>query len=232
MLENEKLIDTYFVRDVAPDIFLLGNIGIAQILHYEIEDILDLPKKVEADGLAVHVNPAQEVIQPDGDRNWKGAKTKLRELCKKARYPVIAKEVGFGISAKMAKTLASLGVKAIDIAGAGGTNWAKIEQYRGGRSIPEWGIPTAECLLEVRKSVRLPIIASGGIRSGFDIAKAIAMGADLCGLAKPLLKPALKSWRAVVEHLKNIIEELRIAMFLVNAKNIKELKRAAWTREY
>lgn len=228
MLEDPKLVKTYFVRDVAPDIFLLGNIGVAQLPQYDIDKIISLVDSIEADGLAIHLNPAQELVQKEGDRSWKNLLKEIGYVCKKAKFPVVAKEVGFGISGGISKQLVKSGVKAIDVAGAGGTSWVKVDSYRteGDFShIEEWGIPTAEALRDVVKSVKIPVIASGGIRNGNEVAKAIAMGASLAGFALPLLKPATESSESVKKHLEKMISQLKDVMFLVGAKNIKELRK-------
>lgn len=228
MLEYPKLARTYFVRDVAPNIFLLGNIGAAQIGQYDIDKILDIVKAIKADGLAVHLNAAQEIAQQEGDKSWKGIQTNIKYLCKKAKFPVIAKETGCGISGKLSKDLVKVGVNAIDVAGAGGTSWVKVDAYRTEEDVShleEWGIPTAEALRDVLKGNKVPVIASGGIRTGVEVAKSIAMGADLVGMALPLLKPATESSDLVRKHLEKIISQLKDAMFLVGAKNLKALKR-------
>lgn len=228
MLEDAKLARTYFVRDVAPKIFLLGNIGAAQVRDYDVEKIMSLVASIKADGLAVHLNVAQELAQKEGDKSWKGIFNEIRFLCKKAKFPVIVKETGCGISGKLSKELVQAGVKAIDIAGAGGTSWVKVDGHRTKEDvshIEEWGIPTAEALRDVAKSVKVPIIASGGIRTGVEVAKAIAMGADLAGMALPLLRPATESWDSVKKHLEKIISQLEDAMFLVGARNVKELRK-------
>lgn len=228
MLEDPGVKDTFCVRDLAPSIFLLGNIGAAQIRQYDIGKILDLVKEIKADGLAVHLNAAQELAQREGDKSWKGIQKDIAYLCRKAKFPVIAKETGCGISGSLSKALLKAGVKGIDVSGAGGTSWVKVDSFRTEEDvshIEEWGIPTAEALADVRKSVRVPVIASGGIRTGVEVAKAIAMGADLAGMALPLLKPATESSRKVEEHLEKMISQLKDAMFLVGAKNLKELRK-------
>jgi isopentenyl-diphosphate delta-isomerase len=228
MLEEPGLKRTYHVRDVAPSIFLLGNIGAAQLRQYETERIASLVDAIKADGLAVHLNVAQELAQHEGDKAWKGIYNDIIYLCKKAKFPVIAKETGCGISGKLSKQLAAAGVKAIDIAGAGGTSWIKVDAYRSDEDVShleEWGIPTAEALRDVARSVKIPIIASGGIRNGVEVAKAISMGASLAGMALPLLKPATESWQAVRAHLEKILSQLKDAMFLVGAKNVNDLKK-------
>ncbi len=228
MLEDEKLARTYFIRDVAPNIFLLGNIGAAQLGQYDIEKIIPLVDSIKADGLAVHLNVAQELAQQEGDKSWKGIHKDIKYLCKESEFPVIAKETGCGISGKLSKELVRAGVKAIDVSGAGGTSWVKVDAYRTEEDvshIEEWGIPTAEALKDVVKRTKIPIIASGGIRTGVEVAKSLAMGASLAGFALPLLKPATESSESVREHLEKIISQLKDAMFLVGAKNLRDLKR-------
>jgi len=228
MLEDARLVRTYHVRDVAPSIFLLGNIGAAQVREYDTEKIMSLVEAIKADGLAVHLNVAQELAQKEGDKSWKGIFDDIRFLCKKAKFPLIVKETGCGISGKLSRELVTGGVKAIDIAGAGGTSWVKVDSHRTNEDvshIEEWGIPTAEALRDVAKSVKVPIIASGGIRNGVEVAKALAMGASLAGMALPLLKPATESAESVKKILEKVISQLTDAMFLVGAKNINELKK-------
>ena len=228
MLEYPKLARTYFVRDVGPSMFLLGNIGAAQLGQYDMEKIISLVDSIRADGLAVHLNVAQELAQQEGDKSWKGIYSDIKYLCKKAEFPIMAKETGCGISGKLSKALVRAGVKAIDVAGAGGTSWVKVDAYRTEEDvshIEEWGIPTAEALKDVTGKTKVPIIASGGIRTGVEVAKAISMGADLAGLALPLLRPATESPESVRKHLEKIVSQLKDAMFLVGAKNLKELRR-------
>ena len=225
-LENKALVRTFDVRGVAPTIFLLGNMGAAQLLKYGPARFKDAVEMIEADGLAVHLNAAQELSQPEGDRDWKGIFEKLKELSSSLGYPIIAKETGCGISGKVARLLEAAGVAAIDVGGAGGTSWPKVESYRGGIStFSEWGIPTAVSLRECRNAVRLPLIASGGIRTGLDVAKALAMGASLAGMALPLLKPATQSKEEVKKCLEGIIEGLKKTMMLVGAKDLESLRK-------
>jgi isopentenyl-diphosphate delta-isomerase len=228
MLEDAKVTRTYCVRDVAPSIFLLGNIGAAQLRNYGVEQVISLAEAIKADGLAVHLNVAQELAQREGDKSWKGIYDDMRKLCNKSRYPIIVKETGCGISGRLSKQLVAAGAKAIDISGAGGTSWVKVDGHRTNDDvshIEEWGIPTAEALKDVARSVKVPIIASGGIRNGVEAAKALAMGASLAGMALPLLKPATESAESVKKYLEKIIFQLEDAMFLVGARNIKELKK-------
>ena len=187
---------------------------------------------IKADALAVHLNPLQEVIQPGGDVNASGHIKAVEEICKTLKVPVIAKETGAGIKAEDAVALENVGVSAIDIAGAGGTSWAAVETYRAkdrtmGNVFWDWGIPTAASTVEVCQSVKIPVISSGGIRSGLDAAKALALGASAVGIALPLLKEAYTGYQAVINKLNKFNEELRVAMFLVGASNIAELKKSA-----
>lgn len=225
-IENPGLLHTYKVRDVAPNIFLLGNLGIAQILKYDIGKIRDAVSMAEADGLAIHFNIMQEMAQPEGDKDFRKMFTAVRRVCSNAGFPVVAKEVGFGIAGEMAKKLADAGVKAIDVAGAGGTNWIKVESYRS-QLLPEKeeGIPTADSLRQCLQAVKIPLIASGGMRTGLDCAKALAMGASLAGFALPLLRPATLSFEAVQNKLLKLASELKDAMVLLGARNILELRK-------
>ncbi len=229
MLEEPRLAYTYQVRDVAPDIFLLGNIGAAQIVSHSIDQIGSLVRGIGADGLAVHLNPAQEISQSEGDTDWSHVPNAIEMLCKGVDFPVVAKEIGFGISRDVARALEQAGVACIDVSGAGGTSWIRVEHYRGAKissDFFEWGLQTAESLRQCREAVAIPLIASGGIRTGLECAKALALGASLVGFALPLLRPALESHQAVVERIQDFNRQLRMAMFLVGARNLEELKRA------
>jgi isopentenyl-diphosphate delta-isomerase len=227
MIENPPLADTYWVRDVAPNIFLLGNIGIAQIMEYDAKRILDAVEQVKADALFIHLNALQEAIQPEGNRNFERCLSSLGKLTSQLSIPVIAKETGAGISREIAVELKNAGVRGIDVGGAGGTSWGAVELLRsseGHKSFWEWGIPTALSIVEVASVVKLPIIASGGIRSGCDAAKAIALGADYAGAALPFLKSAKKGESAVFEELERWKEQLKTCMFLTGSKNLKALQ--------
>ncbi|MBN2042965.1 MAG: type 2 isopentenyl-diphosphate Delta-isomerase [Candidatus Aenigmarchaeota archaeon] len=235
MLEKPSLIKTYEVRHVAPNTLILGNIGAMQLFEYDIEKIRLMVKNIGADGLAVHLNPAQEMAQDEGDYAWSGVLQKIRNLTALVKFPVLVKEVGTGISGDVARQLALAGVKAIDVSGAGGTSWIKVDSYRSEREMDnflEWGIPTAEALKDVVSKVKIPVMASGGIRNGIDVAKAIAMGSAVVGFALPVLKPATKSWEAVKERIEQIIFELKTAMLLVGAKNLDQLRRTKLTEKY
>jgi len=226
MIENPDAVASYEVRDAAPGIFLAGNIGGAQIRELDVKQIMDALEKIHADALAIHLNPAQEIAQDAGHEKWGGVLDAIKELRSRIKMPIIVKEVGCGISGDVALRLEKAGVDAIDVAGAGGTSWVKVDSLITGKPLDnffEWGIPTAECLAQCLRCVKIPVIASGGIRNGIEAAKALAMGASLVGLALPLLRPATKSASAVKSALKHIIVELEISMFLVSAKNLDEL---------
>lgn len=229
MIEKKELSETYFVRDVAPSIFLAGNIGVMQLNEFSVREVENALKEVKADAIAVHVNAAQEAFQKEGDTDFKGALEAINKFAGKSNYPVIVKEVGHGINAKTARELEKTKVKAIDVEGSGGTSWIGIDSLRGNKEVGEtywdFGIPTAASLIEVRKEFKRGVIASGGIRNGMEIVKALIMGADLGGMAHPVLEAQRKGGAKGVEnYLNRIIEEMRIGMFLVGAKNLKELK--------
>lgn len=233
-LEQPELAPTFAVRSLAPDILLLANLGAVQ-LNYGcgLEDCLKLVELLEADALILHLNPLQEWVQSGGDSNFKGLLAKIHQICAQLPVPVIAKEVGNGISAPMAKQLIEAGVAAIDVAGAGGTSWAKVESQRAkdnrqrhlGQVFADWGLPTAECITAIRTlNSTIPLIASGGLKNGLDIAKSIALGADLGGLARPFLVAAIESEVAVDELVKLLIAELEIVLFCTGNPNLSALK--------
>ncbi len=230
MIENPNLASTYNVKETSPDIFLVGNIGASHIIGFDAERIMEALEKIKADALAVHLNPAQEIAQNVGHKNWKGVNDAIKKLCSEIKVPVIVKEVGNGISGEVAKRLERAGVDAIDVAGAGGTSWIKVDTLITGKPFDnffEWGIPTAEALEQCIRSVKIPVIASGGIRNGIEAAKAISMGASLAGLALPLLKPARNSSAGVRKVLDRLILELKTAMFLTGSVDLKKLNGKA-----
>ncbi len=240
-LDDPTLVDSYKVREVAPHILLLANLGAVQLNYgYDLEECLRAVEMIEADGLILHLNPLQECLQPGGDSNFSGLLAKIEEVCCQLPVPVVVKEVGGGISEEVARRLAEAGVAAIDVAGAGGTSWSEIERHRAatesGREVAaafaRWGIPTAESILMARRGApEVILIASGGVRDGVEVAKAMALGADAAALATPLLKAANSSAQAVTQRLEVIIQQLRIAMFCIGAKNLKELKGTPHLRE-
>ena len=198
MIESPDLAATFAVRDVAPDILLIGNIGAVQLNYgVSIDDVKRIVDTVQADALAVHLNVLQEMVQPEGDRNWSGLLAKMEDLIAALDVPVIVKETGCGISSGTAVQLVNVGASAIDVGGTGGTSWGWIEGFRAadpqrqqiGATFRDWGIPTAESLVQVREAVGpdLPLMATGGVRSGLDVATAVALGANVAGLALPVL---------------------------------------------
>jgi isopentenyl-diphosphate delta-isomerase len=190
---------------------------------------------LEADALILHLNPLQECVQSHGDTNFRGLLEKIAILCEKLPVPIIAKEVGNGISAGMARRLIEVGVAAIDVAGAGGTSWAKVEgeratderQRRLGTTFADWGLPTAECLINIRAiSPDIPLIASGGLRNGLDIAKAIALGADLAGMAMPFLKAAHESEAAIHQLVDLLLAEMTTTLFCTGNATLTDLRQS------
>ena len=233
MLIDPKLKKTYSVRDAAPKVFLAGNIGAVQLTQYPVEKIEWLVEQTEADALFVHINALQEVVQPEGDRKWKGVLKAIEKLCSKLSVPVIAKEVGAGLNAEVARELEWAGVKAVDVAGAGGTSWTAIELHRKGAKQGElfwdFGIPTVIALQQCSKTVGVPVIASGGVRSGLDVAKSIRLGASLAGAAQPFIKAQAKGGaKGVQAEIESWKQALKIAMFLTRSKNLEQLKKAKW----
>jgi len=234
-IEDPRLVPLFRVRDVAPDILLLANLGAAQLNYgYGIDHCRRAVAMIEADALALHLNPLQEALQPDGNVNFSGLLSKIERVCRALEVPVIVKEVGWGVSAHVAQQLAEAGVAAIDVAGAGGTSWSEVEHHRAPTPLRRrisgtfiaWGIPTAESLLMARHGAPgLPLIASGGLRHGIDAAKAIALGAELAGFASPLLKAAVESEDTVNELMSGLIEELRISMFCCGVRDLSGLRQ-------
>lgn len=235
-VEKPDLAHTFAVRSIAPDILLFANLGAVQLNYtYGYEQCLRVVELLEADALIIHLNPLQECIQPHGDTNFQGLLDKINILCSELTIPVIAKEVGNGISAPMAEKLIEAGVSAIDVAGAGGTSWAKVEseraetkmQRRLGNTFADWGLPTAECIVQIRdRYPEIPLIASGGLRNGLDVAKAIALGADLAGLAFPFLQAAIESPQSLIELVELLIAEMTTVLFCTGNKNLADLKRS------
>jgi isopentenyl-diphosphate delta-isomerase len=226
-IENPELESTYTVaREEAPDTLIWGNIGAAQL-----ELAPAAVEMMELDALAVHLNPLQEAIQPEGDLDSQGYLDRIQETARSLDLPLVVKETGAGIRGEEAHLLEQMGVAALDVAGAGGTSWAAVEAYRSrdkglGELFWDWGIPTAACTVEAVKTVQIPVISSGGIRSGLDAAKALALGASAVGIALPALKACYQGEETLNTYLERFLRELRVAMFLVGARNLEELKRA------
>ncbi len=224
MIEKPELAKTYQVRDVAPDIPLLANIGAFQLKKYSFKQIESLVSSIEADGLAIHLNPLQEVVQKEGDTDFSGVLEAIQKTCEKLSVPVIVKETGAGINEDVALKLKKAGVSYLDIAGAGGTSWSKVEYLRS-KSVPgfeEWGIPTVEAVIQCRGI--LPLVASGGIRSGIDAAKAIALEADMAGAAYPFLKALQKG--KLDSFIETFKKQMRMAAYLTGSKSVADLKKA------
>lgn len=234
-LEDPSLAATYHVRPIAPDILLFANLGAVQLNYgYSVDACRRAVALVEADALVLHFNALQEAVQPEGESNFGGLLRKVEAVCRQLEVPVVAKEVGWGVSVQAARQLAEAGVAAIDVAGAGGTSWSEVEYHRAptarhahiAHAFADWGIPTADSIRYVREAVpTLPVIASGGLRDGIDIAKCIALGADLGGLAAPFLKAAADSPDAVRSLIEELTAQLRIAMFVSGAADIPALKQ-------
>jgi isopentenyl-diphosphate delta-isomerase len=225
-------------RENAPSALIFGNIGCPQIVKQDgIERAKAAVEMIKADGLFVHLNALQESVQPEGQTRFKGALARIRELAATLSVPVMVKETGAGVSREVAVSVEKAGVKGINVAGLGGTSWAAVEYYRAkesnrkhqarlGLTFWDWGIPTATSIVEVARSTKIRIIASGGVRNGVHVAKAIALGAHYAGLAAPLLKSVSKSGKDLKENLQTVIEELRTAMFLNGCRSIDELHKS------
>jgi isopentenyl-diphosphate delta-isomerase len=237
-IENPELASTYeIVRKKAPTAFLAANIGGSQFVQgYGVREAETAIEMIEADALAIHLNPLQEAIQPEGETKYSGVFRKIRELAEAVDIPIIVKETGAGISAEVAQELEQAGAAGIDVSGAGGTSWAAVEYYRAtkareisqqrlGEDFWDWGITTVTSLVEVCQSTKLPVIASGGIRTGVEVAKSVALGASLASMATPLLLPATKSSSEVKKTLDFFVESLRNTMFLVGAENVEDLAK-------
>lgn len=235
VLEAPETLASFQVRRYAPDIFLLANLGAVQLNYgYGPEDCRRLVEMVEADALYLHLNPLQEALQPEGDTRFAGLAARIAEVCAALPVPVIVKEVGCGLSRRAATRLLEAGVAALDVAGAGGTSWSRVELHRQrdrdqhtmGRIFSEWGIPTAQSLrLAQEAAPTLPLIASGGLRDGLDIAKALALGADLTTMAGALLPIAATAPETLSKHLELIRRQLQVTMFTVGARDIAALKQ-------
>ncbi|KGK99481.1 isopentenyl pyrophosphate isomerase [Methanococcoides methylutens] len=246
-IEDSEQEDSFsIVRDVAPNAFVYGNIGAAQLREYDIESIERLVEMLDADAMAVHLNFLQEAIQPEGDRDATGVLEAIEEVCS-LKVPIVAKETGAGISKEDAQMLKNAGVSAIDVGGVGGTSWSGVEVYRAresgdkifedlGNLYWDFGIPTVSSVVECRSS--LPVIATGGVRTGLDIAKSLSLGAYAASAALPFVAPALIGKDAVVESLSAMLNELRVAMFLCGCGTVSELRTESkavvtgWTKEY
>ena len=239
-VEEPSAAASFEVRDVAPDILLLGNLGAVQLNYgYTVEQCRRAVSMIGADALILHLNVLQEAVQLEGNRNFKGLGEKIAAVCRDLEVPVIAKEVGNGISVDAATRLQRAGVKALDVAGYGGTSWSAVEAQRAVKqgkrpdtAFATWGIPTEEAIVSVRQALPdIQLIASGGVRSGVDIAKAIALGADLGAFGQPLLAAALESSAKVIEFIAGVIHELKVSMLCVGAVDLTALRKAPLVRQ-
>jgi len=260
-LDNGLTLRSFQIRDIAPDILLFSNIGAVQLNYgFTIKHCRKSIKMINADGLILHLNSMQEVFQPEGNYNFSNLQEKIKNICDNLEYPVIVREVGFGISSETAEKLILANVSGIDVGGSGGTSWIEVEKQRTefetlknvAEIFKDWGIPTSESILAVKKTMdklfnlkksnnksknnsvksnetcKFVLIASGGIRDGLDIAKAIALGADLVGIALPVLKKINISIDACISYIKELELGLKIAMFGIGAKSIEELKNTSF----
>jgi isopentenyl-diphosphate delta-isomerase len=233
-IDHPELAPTFQVRQFAPDVLLFANLGAIQLNYrYGVDECQQAVDMIEADALILHLNALQEAVQPEGDTLFAGLLSKIETVCRSLPVPVIAKEVGWGFSEQTARQLAGAGVAAIDVAGAGGTSWSQVEMHRAknesqarlAAAFVDWGIPTSEAILNVRRAAPgLTIIASGGLRSGVDIAKCIALGASMGGMAGPFLKAAARSLEETVQTIEELKREIQVCMFATGAGDVKALQ--------
>ncbi len=237
-IENPSLEHTFrIVRERAPSSLVIGNIGCPQLsLGWGVEEAKRCVDMIDADALAIHMNPLQEAVQVRGEARYRGVLNKIEDVVHGLESPVVMKETGCGIAFEDAAKLEGVGVAGLELSGTGGTSWAAVEHHIAkeegkrdqealGQALRNWGIPTAVSLVETSQSTKLKIIASGGMRTGLEMAKAIALGADAVGIARPFLLKAVEGPDALRLHLENILLEFRTAMFLVGAESVEELRR-------
>jgi isopentenyl-diphosphate delta-isomerase len=236
-IEDPKLAKTFSVaRKKAPNAFLIANIGGIQLVHgYGVKEVKQAVEMIDADAVAIHLNALHEAVQPEGQTAFKGVLAKICEVTAEIDKPIIVKETGAGMAAEDAKKLEKAGVKAIDVGGVGGTSFSAVEYYRSetcsvqhflGDAFWDWGIPTAASLVETTQTVKVPVISSGGVRSGVDVAKSLALNACLASVSQPVLKTAVKGAKPTEQLLSVLIEELKTAMFLVGAVKVRDLAKA------
>ncbi|HET9225845.1 MAG TPA: type 2 isopentenyl-diphosphate Delta-isomerase [Thermoanaerobaculia bacterium] len=229
-LEDPAKADTFRVREAAPTAPLLANLGAVQLNYgMGVAECRQAVEMIGADALTLHLNPLQEALQPEGQCDFSGLLPKIAEVVREVGVPVAVKEVGSGLSESVARALAGVGVRILDTAGTGGTSWARIEAARSGELdlgelFAGWGIPTPLSVQEVRRVEGVTVIASGGLRNGLDLAKALALGADLGGMAYPFLEAATESPERVADKVRRIVRELKICMFCLGVKTIAELR--------
>ncbi len=235
-LEDPAQAASFRVRDDAPTVPVIANLGAVQLNYgMGLDHCRRAVDMVAADALALHLNPLQEALQPEGDRNFAGLLAKMAEVARALSVPIIAKEIGCGLSGAVGRRLLDVGIHILDTAGTGGTSWARIEAARAddaeiGELFAGWGVPTAESIRQLRAldgaGGSVVVIGSGGLRSGVDVAKAIALGADLAGLAYPFLAAATESAERVAERVRRLVHELKICMFCIGVQSIPELRTA------
>jgi isopentenyl-diphosphate Delta-isomerase len=236
-IENPDQAATFEVRSVAPTVPVLANLGAIQLNYgYGIDECRRAVDMIGADALVLHMNPLQEAIQPEGQCDFAGLLPKLSAVVKAVSVPVIAKEVGSGISEATGRRLVDAGIRILDTAGVGGTSWARIEAQRAGdldtgELFAGWGISTPESIRELRRIDGVTIIGSGGLRNGVDVAKALALGAHLGGLAQPFLEAAIDSVERVVTRIDRIVRELQISMFCLGARTVADLRSTPIRKE-
>lgn len=231
-LEEPALAATFQIRHLAPTTVLLANLGAVQLNYgYTVDHCQRAVDMIEADALILHFNALQEAVQPEGDTNFSGLLAKVEAVCRRISVPVIAKEVGWGFAKDTVRQLVNAGIAAIDVAGSGGTSWSQVEMHRATNHIQrrvaatfiEWGIPTSEAIVAARQAGDMPVIASGGIRNGLEVAKCLALGATVGGMAGPFLKAADKSLQAVLDEIEIVHKELRVTMLGIGATSLAEL---------
>ena len=234
LLESKAHEESFLIRTHAKTVPLIANLGAVQFNYgYGVEECQRIIDRTEADSLVLHLNSLQEVVQDEGDLNFENLLPKIEEVCKKLTVPVGVKEVGFGIDGSVAKKLYDVGIAYIDVAGAGGTSWSQVEKLRSkdplrkaaAEAFNNWGIPTKDCIVSVKSELpKTPIVASGGMKTGLDAAKAITIGADIVGFARSLLQAATESVEAVIEVMDQIEFEMKMTMFGIGAINLDALK--------
>lgn len=234
LLEDPAVLSTFDMRRHAPDVPLLANLGAVQLNKgVSVDDARRLVELLSADALVLHLNPLQEALQPDGDTCFKDLLPKIAALCRQLERPVVVKEVGWGLAPDVVRALVESGVAGVDVAGAGGTSWSEVERHRmeepwrarAAAAFAGWGLPTAEALRQARAAAPQALVfASGGVRDGVDVAKAVALGADLVGLAGPFLRAADAGPEAALDLARELTETLRIAMFCVGARSLADLR--------
>jgi isopentenyl-diphosphate delta-isomerase len=236
MEEHPELAASYQVRDVAPDVVLLGNIGAVQALAMGAARVVELAKRIGADAIAVHLNPGQELIQERGDRDFRGVRDGIARLVEASPLPVVVKETGCGLSIEAARSLVAAGVHTVDVAGAGGTSWVAVEAVRApegsssaslGTELWDWGLPTAVSVVACARA-GLTVIASGGMRTGYDVARALALGARAGGMAAPMLRAQRAGGEPAVRALiEQIVTSIRSVCLLTGCSSATDLARAA-----